>query len=291
MWTKEGGEGGGLVQRTARFGRSSQFESILAALLRTCRAASARPLSLSFSRSPSLAASALRQCTMDEPGLSLARRGAAASRATITAVAAASAIFLKYASRLQTYGLDRFTRLVTPPAAGVHPRQGRPLITISNHTSCVDDPVLMGSLPWPRLLRTTTSGSMRWTPGSKRICYSNPLLGYFFGMGQVIPVSWGEGVFQEGMRIAQERLDRGDWVHIFPEGRVNQTGRIWPFKWGVGQLVLETTRRHGVGPILLLLVHSGTRREDEEEGRGRAREGGRGNGRERRGRRRNRDRR
>jgi monolysocardiolipin acyltransferase len=197
---------------------------------------------------------------MDEPGLNLARAGVRVSRATITAVAALSAVFLKYFSRLRVHGRDRFTQLVASPRrddADSRPRAGRPLITVSNHASCLDDPLLWGALPWADLLRTSWRGHMRWTPGSRRICYANPLFGYFFGLGQVTPVSWGEGIFQPGMRIAQEQLDRGGWVHIFPEGRVNQSGRIYPCKWGVGQLVLETARRHGASPLVLILAHTG----------------------------------
>jgi len=193
-------------------------------------------------------------------GLNKAQCGALQSRLVITAVATLSGLFIKYASRLETRGLDRWVRVLQVDPVTGRPRGGRPLITVANHVSCLDDPLLMGALPWRTLLKASWTGRMRWTPGSRRICYANPLLGYFFGLGQVIPVSWGLGVFQEGMRIAQSRLERGDWVHIFPEGRVNQSGRIWPVKWGVGQLIMETKRKLGVSPIILSLAHTGTRR-------------------------------
>jgi len=192
-------------------------------------------------------------------GLNKAQRGALQSRLVVSAVATLSGLFIKYASRLETRGLDRWVRVLQVDPVTGQPRSGRPLITVANHVSCLDDPLLMGALPWRTLLKASWTGRMRWTPGSRRICYANPLLGYFFGLGQVIPVSWGLGVFQDGMRIAQSRLERGDWVHIFPEGRVNQSGRVWPVKWGVGQLIMETKRKLGVSPIILSLAHTGAR--------------------------------
>ena len=36
----------------------------------------------------------------------------------------------------------------------------------------------------------------------------------------------------QGVDYAIEKLNEGGWVHLFPEGRVNQQGVPLPFKWG-----------------------------------------------------------
>ncbi|CAG8585534.1 1652_t:CDS:2 [Paraglomus occultum] len=114
----------------------------------------------------------------------------------------------------------------------------------------VDDPLLWGSLPMSvyKSLRT-----IRWTLGAQEICFTNPALSYFFSLGRVVPTVRGAGIHQPAMNYALDRLNDGEWVHIFPEGKVNQTASLIRFKWGIGRLLMET---HNL-PIVVPLWHKG----------------------------------
>mmetsp|Transcript_19670 Transcript_19670/g.49655 ORF Transcript_19670/g.49655 Transcript_19670/m.49655 type:complete len:145 (+) Transcript_19670:119-553(+) len=59
------------------------------------------------------------------------------------------------------------------------------------------------------------------------------------------------------MGITSHRMARGDWVHVFPEGRVSFSGEMVPCKRGVGKLVCDYVNETGSPPIVLPFYHSG----------------------------------
>jgi len=127
----------------------------------------------------------------------------------------------------------------------------RPLITVSNHISELDDPLI-----WSVLLpkEKYTSDSFRWIPGAKEIMFDNPLYSWFFRAGRVYPIIRGAGIYQEGMDISIELLNKNSWIHIFPEGKVNQSGKLFSrFKWGVGRMIYESD----ITPIVIPIYFSG----------------------------------
>ena len=61
----------------------------------------------------------------------------------------------------------------------------------------------------------------------------------FFRSGKVLPVDRGRGIAQPVMQVVAARAARGEWVHLFPEGRVGYSGTLAPCKWGVGKVICD----------------------------------------------------
>uniref|UniRef100_A0A1B0GBS5 Tafazzin family protein n=1 Tax=Glossina morsitans morsitans TaxID=37546 RepID=A0A1B0GBS5_GLOMM len=72
-------------------------------------------------------------------------------------------------------------------------------------------------------------------------------------LGKCIPIIRGSGVHQSAVDLCIQKLKLGEWVHVFPEGKVNMTKEEMRLKWGVGRIIYESPRV----PIILPMWHEG----------------------------------
>ncbi|CAL9047523.1 unnamed protein product [Musa banksii] len=127
---------------------------------------------------------------------------------------------------------------------------GVPLLTVSNHMSTLDDPLMWGFKGFPSM----DAKFARWVLAAEDICFKNKLFSYIFRLGKCIPIIRGGGIYQEHMNEALEVLNHGGWLHTFPEGKVCQDkAPIRRLKWGTASLIV----RAPITPIVLPIIHSG----------------------------------
>ncbi|XP_020289699.1 tafazzin homolog [Pseudomyrmex gracilis] len=167
-----------------------------------------------------------------------------ASSLTFAAVGIFSRIIMEWLNKTTVYNKDIIVR-----ALDFRPKNV-PLITVSNHHSCFDDPGIWATLDFRHGMNRHKT---RWSLAAHDICFTNVWHSYFFMLGKCIPVVRGAGVYQEAMDFCIERLARGEWVHVFPEGKVNMLKENIRLKWGVGRLILESP----VTPIVIPICHLG----------------------------------
>ncbi|KAG0587953.1 hypothetical protein KC19_2G204100 [Ceratodon purpureus] len=165
-------------------------------------------------------------------------------RITLTAGGGLAKLYGLILSDTKVHNRERLLSLVKsrPP--------GTPLVTVSNHVSTLDDPLMWGI----RGLPLADSKLCRWALAAEDICFTNAFFSYFFRLGKCIPVTRGAGIYQPHMAEALERLNDGDWLNTFPEGKISQEGGpLRRLKWGTGSLIA----RAKVSPIVLPIGHSG----------------------------------
>ncbi|PWY97556.1 acyltransferase-domain-containing protein, partial [Testicularia cyperi] len=167
---------------------------------------------------------------------------------TVRAVAAFSRNLLRFGcSKVHVRGLDRFVSVLTDPSRRA---AGTGLLTYCNHISVLDEPTIWGCLP-KELFRDPRT--VRWTLGASDIMFRGKLLSDFFTNGQCIETHRGGGIFQPAIDTSIDKLDGGDWIHLFPEGYVNvsTSTRLRRFKWGIARMLLEAQTLPTVVPIWL----------------------------------------
>ncbi|KAI9804082.1 MAG: hypothetical protein M1825_001483 [Sarcosagium campestre] len=152
-----------------------------------------------------------------------------ASALTMGVVGSLSRVFLYGANRTEVEGLQPFLRILDE-RSDVNSRE-RGLITVSNHISVMDEPLLWGILPTKYLF---SPHAMRWSLGAADICFNNTPVATFFTLGQVLPThrlaySSHGGLFQPTMTQAIRLLSRGPFpVDSLPSPSSSSTTTATP---------------------------------------------------------------
>ncbi|PVU95250.1 hypothetical protein BB559_002805 [Furculomyces boomerangus] len=167
------------------------------------------------------------------------------SKAVLSLTTSTMNSFIKLGFKeISVNNMDTFTSILQ------NPYRNQAVITYSNHISTFDDPIIWGLLP--KSIRKDPN-LMRWTLGAKELTFINPPLTAFFSLGKVIPIIRGIGIYQAAMDVALSKINDKKWVHIFPEGFVNQKPELLRFKWGVSRLIMEAEQT----PIVVPIFHRG----------------------------------
>lgn len=117
--------------------------------------------------------------------------------------------------RVRSIGTDRL------PEVG-------PVVLVCNHVSFVDAIVIMGESPRP--IRFVMDHHI----------FRIPVLRTFFNQLKAIPIASAKkdpDTLQRAHQSTQHALEEGEMVCIFPEGRITDTGELYPFKQGVRRIV------------------------------------------------------
>lgn len=175
------------------------------------------------------------------------------SKLAIFSVGFSSKLFFKAWHKINIVGMSNLERVFLKAK-----QDNRGILTIMNHVSILDDPLVWGgSLS---LAMLSSPEKMRWTLGAKDICFRNSFESIFFSLGKVLSVErFGKGPDQPAIDAAVTLLSRGEWVHIYPEGFVHQPlephkGTLRYFHWGVSRLLLESGP---IAPIVLPIYGEG----------------------------------
>jgi monolysocardiolipin acyltransferase len=129
-------------------------------------------------------------------------------------VALTSKVWLSLFNRFHVQHQDVFLKTLSKH----YEERKYPLITISNHSSCMDDPTLWGGMfPWSW---NFSASRHRWSAAAEDICFTKAWHTLFFSLGKTFPVVRGKGIHQMAMDFAIELLDDNNFLHVYPQGRV-----------------------------------------------------------------------
>jgi 1-acyl-sn-glycerol-3-phosphate acyltransferase len=110
------------------------------------------------------------------------------------------------------------------------PEEGAAVI-VCNHVSFVDALVIMAASPRP--IRFVMDHHI----------FKIPVLNFVFREGRAIPIASAKvdpALLDKAYDKVAQALEAGDLVGIFPEGRITDTGELYPFRKGITRIVERT---------------------------------------------------
>lgn len=149
-----------------------------------------------------------------------------------------SKFIMQILNRVEIHNQEAFQKLAN--------RNGRGLLTYSNHNCLFDDPFLLSLTAPVSIVR------QRHIAADAQNFFSTKISGIIFSQGQCIPIVRGAGMNQPGFDYLKKVLREGGWVHIFPEGTRNrnpENGIQSGFTQGIAHLILDSK------PIVLPFYH------------------------------------
>lgn len=110
------------------------------------------------------------------------------------------------------------------------PEKG-PAVLVSNHVTFVDALVIAAACPRP--VRFVMDHNV----------FRVPILNFVFRTGRAIPIASSKEnpeLLERAYDEIAKALEAGDVVGIFPEGRITDTGELYPFRNGIARIVART---------------------------------------------------
>jgi 1-acyl-sn-glycerol-3-phosphate acyltransferase len=104
-------------------------------------------------------------------------------------------------------------------------------VLVCNHVSFVDPLVILAASPRP----------IRFVMDHR--IFQTPVLSFIFRTGKAIPIaprSEDPAMLEAAYDEIARALGNGELVAIFPEGRITDTGELYPFKGGISRIVERT---------------------------------------------------
>ncbi|MEX2241841.1 MAG: MFS transporter [Burkholderiales bacterium] len=106
-----------------------------------------------------------------------------------------------------------------------------PALIVANHVSFVDAPVIAAAVRRP----------VRFVMDHR--IFGIPVLNFVFRTGKAIPIAGAKedaAMMERAFAEVARALREGDVVCIFPEGRITDTGELYPFRPGLKRILEET---------------------------------------------------
>jgi len=110
---------------------------------------------------------------------------------------------------------------------------GTGLFTVSNHASMLDPAIIAAMYPWQRDMSFPQWPP--WTLCTDTFFDSHPSIAFWLTAGKAMPITRAspKGLKQRYLRDFRDKLDAGEWCHLYPEGKITQP---WRFKKGKSKL-------------------------------------------------------